>query len=73
MSTDSKIGIYKTCIRSIMSYGTEVHEDTNKTKNMLRVKTLRTIVGKTSTDRVRNIDIRGHYGIQDIVKWGKAP
>ncbi|XP_060530090.1 uncharacterized protein LOC132704215 [Cylas formicarius] len=72
MRKDSKIRIYKTCIRPIMTYGTEVREDTNKTKQMLRVaeiKTLRTIVGKTRRDRVRNTDVREQYGIQDIVRW----
>ncbi|XP_057662518.1 uncharacterized protein LOC130897602 [Diorhabda carinulata] len=73
-SKDSKIRIYKTCIRPIMTYGTEVREDTNKTKQMLRVaemKTLRTIVGKTSRDRVRNTDVKKQCGIQDIVRWGR--
>ena len=37
LRTDSKIGIYKTCIKPIMTCGTEVHEDINKTKSMLRV------------------------------------
>ncbi|XP_056639353.1 uncharacterized protein LOC130446869 [Diorhabda sublineata] len=69
----SKIRIYKTCIRPIITYGTEVREDTNKTKKMLRVaemKTLRTIVDKTRRDRVRNTDIKEQCGIQDTVRWG---
>ena len=44
-----------------MTYGTEVSEDSNKTKSVLRVakmKTLRTIAGKARRDRVRNTDIR---------------
>ena len=74
MRTDSKIRIYKTCIRPIMTYGIEVREDTHKTKQMLRVaemKTLRTIVGKTRRDRVRNTNIREQCKIQDIVRWGR--
>ncbi|XP_060534516.1 uncharacterized protein LOC132706935 [Cylas formicarius] len=74
MRKDSKIRIYKTCIRPIMTYGTEVREDTNKMKQMLRVaemKTLRTILGKTRRDRVRNTDVREQCGIQDIVRWGR--
>ncbi|XP_056633913.1 uncharacterized protein LOC130443362 [Diorhabda sublineata] len=63
---DSKSRIYKTCIRPIiMTYGTEVREDTNKTKQMLRVaemKTLRTIVGKTRRNRVRNTDVKEQCG-----------
>ncbi|XP_056635502.1 uncharacterized protein LOC130444404 [Diorhabda sublineata] len=57
-----------------MTYGTEVREDTNKTKQMLReaeMKTLRTIVGKTRRDRVRNTDVKEQYGMQDIVRWGR--
>uniref|UniRef100_A0AAR5QH41 Uncharacterized protein n=1 Tax=Dendroctonus ponderosae TaxID=77166 RepID=A0AAR5QH41_DENPD len=57
-----------------MTYGTEVCEDTNKTKHVLRVaemKTLRTIVGKTKSDIVRNPDIREQRGIQDIVRCGR--
>ena len=61
MRTDSKIGIYKTCIRPIITYGTEMCEDTDKMKSILRVaemKTWRMIVGKTRGDGVRNTDIR---------------
>ncbi|XP_056637716.1 uncharacterized protein LOC130445851 [Diorhabda sublineata] len=57
-----------------MTYGTETREDTNKTKQMLRLaemKTLRTIVGKTRRDRVRNTDVKEQCGIQDIVRWGR--
>ncbi|CAG9839125.1 unnamed protein product [Diabrotica balteata] len=74
MRTDSKIRIYKTCIRPIMTYGIEVREDTNKTKQMLRVaemKTLRTIMGKRRRDRVRNTNIREQCKIQDILRWGR--
>ena len=66
MGTDIKIKIYET-----MTYGTRVCEDTNKMKSMLKVgkmKTLRTIVGKTRKDRVRNTDIREQCEMQDIVR-----
>ena len=74
MGTDSKIKIYKTCIRPIMTYGIEIREETNKTKSMLRVaemKNLRTIMGKTRRDRIRNTNIRQQCGIQDVVRWGR--
>ncbi|XP_057667260.1 uncharacterized protein LOC130900578 [Diorhabda carinulata] len=74
MRKDSKIRIYETCIRPIMTYGTEVREATNKTKQMLKVaemKTLRSIVGKTRRDRIRNTDVKEQCGIQDIVRWGR--
>lgn len=57
MHKDNKLRIHKTCIRPIMTYGTEVREEINKTKHMLRVvemKTLRTIVGKTRRDNVKH-------------------
>jgi len=71
MQKDSKVRIYKTCIRPIMTYGIE----TNKTKRMLRaaeIKTRRTIMGKTRIDQVRNTDIREQCGKQDIVRWGET-
>ncbi|XP_056633386.1 uncharacterized protein LOC130442984 [Diorhabda sublineata] len=74
MRKNSKSRIYKTCIRPIMTYGTEVREDTNMMKQMLRVaemKTLRSIVEKTRRDRVRNTDVKEQCGIQDIVRWGR--
>jgi len=46
-----------------MIYGIETREETNKTKGMLRVaemKTLRTIMGKTRIDRIRNTDMAGN-------------
>ena len=58
MRKDSKIRIYKTCIRPIMTYGTEVREDTNKTKHMLRVAEMKTIVGNSRKYTVINTDIR---------------
>ncbi|XP_019765819.1 uncharacterized protein LOC109541398 [Dendroctonus ponderosae] len=57
-----------------MTYRIEMREETNKTKCMLRVvemMTLRTIVGKTRRDRVRNTDIREQCGVQDVVRWGR--
>lgn len=74
MRWDSKVKIYKTCIRPIMTYGIETREETNKTKSMLRVaemKTLRTIMGKTRRDRIKNTDIREQCEVQDIVRWGR--
>jgi len=61
MRKDSKVRIYKNCIRPIITYGIETREETNKPKRLLRVaemKTLRTIMGKTRIDRIRNTDIR---------------
>jgi len=35
------------------------------------MKTLRTIMGKTRIDRIRNTDIREQCEVQDIVRWGR--
>lgn len=46
MSIKSKVRIYKTCIRSILTYATETRTDTAKTKRILRtaeMKMLRAI------------------------------
>jgi len=64
MRKDSKVRIYKTCIRPAMTYGIEIREETKKTKRILRVaemKTLRTIMGKTRIDRIRNTDISARH------------
>jgi len=69
---DSKVRIYKT--RPIMTYGIVTKEETNITKRMLRVaemETLRTTMGKTRIDRIRNIDVREQCGVQNIVRWGR--
>lgn len=71
MRIDSKVKIYKTCVRPIMTYGIEAREETTKTKSMLRVtemKTLRSILGKTRRDRVRNEVIRDECQVQDVVR-----
>ncbi|XP_060525304.1 uncharacterized protein LOC132701439 [Cylas formicarius] len=74
MQKDSKIKIYKTCVRPIMTYAIETREDTNKTKRLLLVaemKVPRSIASKTRRDHVRKIDIREQCDVQDIVRWGR--
>lgn len=65
MPKDSKIRIYKTIIKTIMTYGIEVRVDTHK------MRTLRTIVERMRRDRVGNTDFIEQCGRQDIVKWGR--
>lgn len=46
MTIRSKLRIYKTCIRPVLTYAAETRADTAKTKRILRtaeMKTLRTI------------------------------
>jgi hypothetical protein len=74
MKISSKIKIYKTCVRPIMTYGIESRADTTITKNALRVsemKTLRSIAGKTLRDRIRNTRVREICEVEDIVRWGR--
>ena len=75
MSIESKVKIYKTAVRPILTYAVETRADTSKTKQLLRtteMNTLRTIIGKTRRDRVKNVDVRKECcEIQDVVKFTK--
>uniref|UniRef100_A0AAR5Q8Q0 Endonuclease/exonuclease/phosphatase domain-containing protein n=1 Tax=Dendroctonus ponderosae TaxID=77166 RepID=A0AAR5Q8Q0_DENPD len=74
MNIDSKVRIYKTCVRPILTYGIETRADTNKTKCMLRtaeMKTLRSIAGKTLRDRVRSATIRQTSKVEEVIRWGR--
>jgi len=65
MRKDSKVRIYKTCIRPIMTYGIETRQETNKTKSMLRVaemKTLRTIMGKQEWTELGKLTLGNNVG-----------
>lgn len=55
LSTASKVK-YKTIVRPALTYTTETRADTSKTKQLLRrpeVNTLRIIVGKTQSDKMK--------------------
>ena len=74
MKISSKIRIYKTCVRPIMTYGMECRADTTITKSALRVsemRTLRSIAGLTLRDRVRNVRVREICEVEDVVRWGR--
>lgn len=74
LRTECKTRIYKTCVRPILTYAIETRADNSKTKQSLRtseMKVLRTIVGKTRLDRIRNQNIREQCQTQDIVRWGR--
>lgn len=72
MTAESKIRIYKTCVRPIMTYAAETRAETSATKRKMRtaeMKILRTIKGTTLHDRIRNEDTRRELGVQDVVRW----
>lgn len=75
MSTRSKVRIYKTYIRPILTYTAETRADIIKMKRILRtteMRTLRAIRGVTLRDRMRNEQIRQDCDIQNIVRWSRA-
>ena len=60
MSIESKVRLYKTCIRLVMTYAIETRVETVATKKLLRttkIKTLRSIAGSLR-DRKRKEIIR---------------
>lgn len=75
MSPHSKVRIYKTCVRPILTYGAETRAETNPTKQLMRtteMKTLRAISGVTLRDRKRSKEIRESLNVQDVVRWTRA-
>lgn len=69
LNIESKVKIYKTCVRPIMTYGADTRADTSQTKRLMRtaeMNTLRAIVSKTRFDRVRNQDVRKECNITDV-------
>ena len=75
MMVESKIKIYKSVVRPIMTYDEETTAATTKTKQLLRtteMNTLRAILGKTRFDRMKNIDILERCNLQEVVKFVKS-
>ena len=67
--------IYKTTVRPITTYGTETRADTERTKQSLRtreMKILRSAIGVTLWDRMKNKDVIDQCNIQDINKWTRV-
>ena len=72
MTAKSKVRIYKTCVRPMLTYATETRASTITTQQLIRttgMRMLRAIQGKTLRDRIRSKDLREVSGIQDIVGW----
>jgi hypothetical protein len=61
MSTESKVRIYKTNVRPVLTYASETKAETTNTQQLLRtteVKTIRAIHGKTLRDEIRSDQLR---------------
>jgi hypothetical protein len=71
MSTESKIRIYKTCMRPMVNYAAETRAETSKTKQLLRsaeIRVLGNIKGVTLRDRIRSDDIRAECKVIDVAR-----
>lgn len=72
LQKETKVRIYKSVVRPIMTYTAETRPETAKTKKLLEVtemKTLRKIINKTRRDRVRNEEVRRICDIKPITDW----
>ena len=75
MSTESKVRIYKTIVRPVLTYTSETRAETTYTQQLLRtieMKTISAIHGKTLRDKIRSDQLRQLSGIQDIIKWNNV-
>ena len=74
MSMDSQTRIYKTCVRTIMTYAIETRAENSTMKRLLRtteMSVLRGITGCSLRDHIRSNDIRTQCGILDVVRYGR--
>lgn len=72
MNKDSKVRIYKTIVRPVLTYAAETRAETQRTKQQFRtleMKVLRKIAGFTMWDRQQNAYVRDVCEVQDVAKW----
>ncbi|CAG9833057.1 unnamed protein product, partial [Diabrotica balteata] len=72
---ESKMKVYKTTVRPILTYAAKTRTDTRKTKqqiNNIEMKVLRSIAGISLRDRQSNRSIREQCKIQNINRWIKT-
>jgi len=75
MNAQSKVRIYKTCVRPILSCAAEIRAETSKIKRLMKItemNILRMIKGVSLRQQIRNETIRNEIDIQDIVRWMRA-
>lgn len=71
ISTQSKLRIYKACVRPVLTYAAETRADTTQTKKMYRInemKVLKIITGNMLLDHRKNNDIHEECQIKDVVR-----
>ena len=68
--TKVKVIIYKTILRPVLTYGSEVWTLTTKLKSKIQaaeMRVLRLIKGITRRDRRRNVDVQRELGVESIL------
>nr|XP_018912057.1 PREDICTED: uncharacterized protein LOC109040537 [Bemisia tabaci] len=72
MARESKVRVYKTIARPVLTFATETRAETKRTKQQFRtveMKVLRKIAGFTLWDHQTNESIRDACNVQDVAKW----
>lgn len=72
MNTKAKVKIYITAVTPIIIYGVGVRADTTRTEQLLsltEIRTMRSILGKTLWDKIRNKDIRDECEIKKMDRY----
>ncbi|XP_072159004.1 uncharacterized protein [Bemisia tabaci] len=72
MARESKVRVYKTIVRPVLTFAAETRAETKRTKQQFRtveMKVLRKIAGFTLWDHQTNESIRDACNVQDVAKW----
>nr|XP_018910888.1 PREDICTED: uncharacterized protein LOC109039726 [Bemisia tabaci] len=72
MARESKVRVYKTIVRPVLTFAAETRAETKRTKQQFRIvemKVLRKIAGFQLWDHQTNESIRDACNVQDVAKW----
>lgn len=72
ISRETKIKVFKSVFRPILTFGSESWVLNEKQKSMIQaveMKFMRRVLGVTKRDRIKNEDIREQLGVQSILKY----
>lgn len=75
ISRESKVIIYKACVRPVLTYAAETRAGATQTKRMYRtskMKVLRATTGNALLDHRKSNDIREECQTKDAVRWARA-